>query len=114
MDTSVETALSPLEYLALEAIHLAHREKGFPAPNSVSVLARRNTGAGRYSMLSCDLPVPLEDGFYDMGGHFIEMEGVPHGLMAVVSVISERFHEIEIAVYGNYEWDGSEREFRLA
>jgi hypothetical protein len=41
----------------------------------------------------------MRDGFYDLGGRFIEMEGVPNGLMAVVRVLKGVPVEIEVAVY---------------
>lgn len=58
-------------------------------------------------VLSC------HDGYLDMGGHFIEMNGVEHGLMAVIAVIRSVVTELEITTYGDVEWNGVEKEWKI-
>ena len=53
----------------------------------------------------------MSDGYYDVGGKYIEIEGVPHGMMAVARVAGGMLVEIEMTVYGGYSWDGIERQW---
>ena len=106
--------LSPLEAELLRAFHELHGARGFPPPEDIRVRARENTGAGRYVDLYVETGSKLEDGYLDLGGQFIEMEGVPHGLMAVVHLKDHRPDQLEIVVYGNDPWDGRERKWSIA
>lgn len=106
--------LSPLEAALLRVFHELYGARGFPSPEGIRVRKRENTGAGRYVDLDVETDSQLEDGYLDLGGQFIEMEGVPHGLMAVVHVRDHRPDQLEIAVYGNDPWDGHERKWSIA
>ena len=110
--------MGPASFTALELALLAeftslHAVKGFPAPHSLSVAARENTGAGRYVILRCEMPCSMEDGYLDLGGKYIEIPGVPRGLMAVVRVVDGCPKEMEIAVYGDDSWDGKENQWSI-
>jgi hypothetical protein len=105
---------SPLEAALLNAFYRLYGARGFPAPEKVRVRNRENTGAGRYVDLHVEVGSELDDGYLDLGGQFIEMEGVPNGLMAVVHVKDHRPNQLEIAVYGNDPWDGHERKWSIA
>ncbi len=49
-----------------------------------------------------------------MSGHFIEMRGLPDGMMAVVLIKGRRVEVLELTVYGGDSWDGEEREWKIA
>ena len=106
--------LSPLEVALLKAFHKLYGDRGFPAPDMIRVRNRENTGAGRYLDLHVEVDSQLDNGYLDLGGQFIEMEGVPNGLMAVVHVKDHRPDQLEIAVYGDDPWDGQERKWSIA
>lgn len=97
----------------MEAFHELYGYRGFPSPEGICVRRRENTGSRRYVDLYAEDEVQLDDGYLDLGGRFIEMEGVPNGLMAVVAVRHHRIDQLEIAVYGNDPWDGEEREWSI-
>ena len=105
--------LSPLEVAVLRVFHELYGYRGFPPPERVRVRLRENTGAGRYVDLDVEEGSQSDDGYLDLGGRFIEMKGVPNGLMAVVHVKGHRVDQLEIAVYGNDPWDGEEREWSI-
>ena len=105
---------TPLEAALLKTFHSLYGARGFPAPAWIGVCNRENTGAGRYVDLHVEMASELEDGYLDLGGQFIEMEGVPHGLMAVVRIKDHRPDQLEIVVYGSYSWDGQERKWSIA
>lgn len=105
---------SPLERALLRTFHKLYGDRGFPAPDRIRVCSRENTGAGRYLDLHVEVETELDDGYLDLGGQFIEMEGVPSGLMAVVHVTDHRPDQLEIAVYGDDPWDGQERQWSIA
>lgn len=104
---------SPLETAVLERFHKLYEAQGFPSAESVAVIARKNTGGGRYVQLECDARVQFADGYVDLGGGFIEMKDVPNGLMAVGFIKGSRLVLLEITVYGGDHWDGEEREWRI-
>lgn len=108
-----ELVASPLEAALLGVFYGLYGKDGFPHFNDISVLKRENTGGGRYVTLSSPSLSTLADGYLDLGGRFIEMEGIPNGMMAVVAVRDGKVVELEIAVYGGYSWDGEERAWQL-
>jgi hypothetical protein len=55
----------------------------------------------------------LEDGYLDLAGRFIEMDGIPNGLMAVVRIKDGQPDQLEIAVYGDTPWDGQEHRWSI-
>lgn len=105
--------LSSLEYGTLRVFHKLYGSAGFPAPQDITVVRRENTGTGRYVELKSDALLTIGDGFLDLGGRYIEMSGVPNGLMAVASVDGGAVTQLEFAVYGNEVWDGQEREWSI-
>lgn len=105
--------LSSMEKAVLAVFHELYRTHGFPVPDRVRVRRRENTGSGRYVDLDTEDDVQLDDGCVDLGGRFIEMSGVPNGLMAVAHIKNHRVQQIEIAVYGDDPWDGEEREWSI-
>lgn len=74
----------------------------------VRVIRRENTGAGRFTYVEDDLSQELADGFYSAEGRFVELPTVPNGLGFEIAVTASRLAYIELAVYGNVAWDGSE------
>jgi hypothetical protein len=104
---------SPLEATLLAIFYELYKDRGFPAPGMVHVRRRENTGSGRYVDLDSIESPQLEDGYLDLGGRFIEMSGVPNGLMAVAHVKNHRVEQIELSVYGNDPWNGEEREWKI-
>jgi hypothetical protein len=104
---------SALETAVLERLHQLYRAEGFPPAKSMRVLRRENTGSGRYVEIECDVPVQLEDGYVDLGGSYIEMQGLPSGMMAVVLVKARRVKQLEFTVYGGDSWNGEETPWKL-
>ena len=102
-----------LERALLARFHQLYQEEGFPRADLVNVVWRANTGGGRYANLECDAPVQVADGYLDLAGGFVEMEGLPNGLMAVVLVNKGRLRILELTVYGGDFWDGEERTWRI-
>ena len=104
---------SKLEAAVLDRFHELYKGQGFPAAESIRILRRQNTGGGRYTDLDSDLPLRLDDGYIDLAGSFIEMEGLPNGMMAVVLVEGRRAKTLELTVYGGESWDGEERPWKI-
>ena len=104
---------SALETAVLEHLHHLYRAQGFPPAASVRVLRRENTGGGRYVDLECDKTVRIEDGYIDLGGSYIEMEGIPHGMMAVALIKNGYLTMLEFTVYGGHQWSGDERGWKI-
>jgi len=102
-----------METAVLAVFHELYQDRGFPAPDNVRVRRRENTGSGRYVDLDSARDVHLDDGYVDLGGRFIAMQGVPNGLMAVVRITGHRVQQLEIAVYGEDPWDGEENEWSI-
>ena len=108
-----DSALTPLEAGVLGVFHDIYRDRNFPAPEAVRVRSRTNTGAGRYVELESAEVSNCVDGYLDMGGRFVEMEGVPFGIMAVVAIERGKLVQLELAVYGEHPWDGTERKWTV-
>lgn len=104
---------SVLEAAVLNCFYQLYQAHGFPLAEVIRVLRRENTGGGRYVVLECDQQVRLEDGYIDLGGRFIEMEGLPNGMMAVVLVKNKYVQLLEFTVYGGDFWDGEERDWKI-
>jgi hypothetical protein len=106
-------AQSVLETAVLDRFHQLYQAKGFPPASSIGVVRRENTGGGRYEDLESDAPVQMDDGYLDLDGGLIEMDGLPNGMMAVVLVRGARVKTLELAVYGGDFWDGEERPWKI-
>jgi len=104
---------SPLEAALLSAFYEIYKDRGFPSPDRLRVRCRENTGSGRYVELHSIDKTQIDDGYLDLSGRFIEMAGVPNGLMAVARIKNQRVHQIEISVYGEDPWDGEERSWKI-
>jgi hypothetical protein len=103
---------SALETAVLHRLYEVHRAIGFPPVTSVRVRGRTETPCGRYVDLEADAEVQLPSGYLDFGG-YIQMVGLPNGMMAVVLVRNHRLVELEFATYGGDAWDGEERQWTL-
>jgi hypothetical protein len=110
MNTLQQTAL---ETEVLGRLYELHHASGFPSAASIRVLRRENTGGGRYLDLDSDALVHIVDGYIDLGGKFIQMNGLPNGMMAVALVKKQRLKTLEFTVYGGDHWDGEEREWKI-
>lgn len=104
--TAMETAV-------LAKLHDLYKADGFPEADSVRVLQRENTGGGRYVDIDADVEVLRDDGYLDLGGSFIEMSGIPSGMMAVVFLQGRRLRRLEFAVYGGDHWNGEEQVWKI-
>lgn len=104
---------TPLETALLAAFHELYRDRGFPSPDKVKVRHRENTGSGRYTDLDSPDKTQLDDGYLDLSGRFIEMSGIPNGLMAVARIQDHQLQQIEMSVYGDDPWDGEERDWKI-
>jgi hypothetical protein len=105
--------LSELEFALLEQMHRLYQGLGFPPPTEIWVHGREDTGSGRYVDIESAALLGMKDGYLDLGGRFIQMAGVRGGLMAVVEVRDHRLQRLEIAVYGEGAWDGTERDWSI-
>ncbi len=103
---------TPLEFALLAVFHELYADLGFPAPAHIRIVARNNTGGGRYTDLECNDTIQYS-GHLDLGGRFVTISGIPHGLMAVVRVYEHRLQDLELSVYGGYSWDGEERDWAI-
>jgi hypothetical protein len=101
-------AFSQLETALLAEFRSLYESVGFPPPESLSMAGRQNTPCGRYVTLRCAAPCSMTDGYLDLGGKIIEMNGISHGMMAVVLIKDGYPKEMEIVAYGGEAWDGSE------
>jgi len=104
---------SALETAVLDRFHQLYQEKGFTPAESIRVLRRENTGGGRYVDIESDAPVQLSDGYVDLGGSYVELSGLPNGMMAVALVKNGRLMTLELTVYGGDSWDGEERDWKI-
>lgn len=105
--------LSPLETAVLAVFHDLYGDRGFPSPKAIQVVRRENTGGGRFVEIESKANVRLADGHVDLAGRYVEMIGLPNGLMAVALINNERLQQIELTVYGGDFWDGHEREWSI-
>lgn len=103
--------LTSLERALVEAV-AAENWRGFRT-DGLRVTRRETTGFGRYTYLEDDYKQELPDGTYTAQGRLIEMEGIRDGLAFVVDVSAGSINYLEIAVYGNQNWDGVERPWAL-
>lgn len=104
--------LAPMELTTFERevwqkLFELHGSEGFPPSSEIKVLARRNTGAGRFVDLSAEPSMGDYSGFLDLSGE-VHMEGVDAGLGVVVAVEAGRPVELEFYINGLAVWDGSE------
>ena len=97
----------------LKEFHALYGDNGFPNPSEISIRRREHTGGGRYVELATARSTSCPDGYLDLGGKFISIEGVPNGMMAVVLIARGRPSILEITVYGGDAWDGRETEWAL-
>lgn len=102
-------APTTLESALLSEFHTLYAEEGFPRPKDIAILSRDNTGGGCYVALSSPGAAMTRDGYIDLGGKYIAIEGVPNGMMAVVLIREGRPTILELTVYGGQHWDGVER-----
>ena len=102
-----------LESALLDEFHLLYAEDGFPHPQQIALMSRDNTGAGRYVELSASGATMKRNGYLDLGGKYIEIEGVPNGMMAVVLITEGQPQILELTVYGGDNWDGIERRWAI-
>jgi hypothetical protein len=110
MNTIQQTAL---ETAVLDRLRALYQARGLPPAMSIGVLRRENTGNGRYVDLESNADVQMDDGYIDLGGSFIEMKGLPNGMMAVALVKNNHLTTLEFTVYGGDSWDGEEREWKI-
>ena len=102
-----------LEDAVLGHFHKIHRAKGFPLSEAVRVLERHVTPCGRYVEIESDIHVQMDDGYLDLEGSYIEMKGLPNGIMAVVMVNRQRVTMLEFTTYGGDSWDGNEDDWAI-
>ncbi len=79
----------------------------------LQVIKRENTGAGRYVYLKDDREQDLPDGTYSVEGQMIEMAGVRNGLGFAIDVSASRINYVELFTFGNEDWDGIERQWKV-
>lgn len=108
-----EFLMTPLETAVLDRFRDLYGKDGFPAVDKINVVGRQVTPSGRYVHLASDNQTQIEDGYLDLGGSYIELDGLPNGLMAVVTVERRRVKILEFASYGGESWDGSEHKWAI-
>ncbi|MDX9763453.1 MAG: hypothetical protein RBT79_00605 [Chiayiivirga sp.] len=97
-----------LEADVLELFYREYSDLSFPNPQSIEIIDRINTGSGRRVILKAPTLLDTYSGYLDMRGHFIEMKGLDHGLMATICVDKGVIDELEFSVYGENLWNGEE------
>jgi hypothetical protein len=106
--------MNELTDLEREIVEMVARENwGEFRTDTLRVLSRENTGAGRYTHLADGREQALPDGSYSAQGRMVELRGVRNGLGFVVDVANSRISHIELFTYGNDEWDGSESDWKI-
>jgi hypothetical protein len=98
--------MTPLETAALAYAYARYRNVGMPPPDQITVEARRNTGAGRYTRLVTAGRLACADGTIDL--FQIDMAGLPAGGMVSLEIEMGVPTLLEIVVNGVYPWDGTE------
>jgi hypothetical protein len=69
---------TPLELGILTFLYKLYGHQGFPPPEAIRVLSKKNTGGGRYVALGCWDVLKLGDGDLDMVGQYISMKSLPN------------------------------------
>lgn len=106
--------MNELTELEREIMEMVARENwGAFRTDTLSVVRRENTGAGRYTYLADGNEQVLPDGSYSAQGRMVEVRGVRNGLGFVVEVANSRISHIELFTFGNDEWDGSESDWKI-
>jgi len=99
---------TPLERALLEHFYEFHALEGFPSPDAIVVVSRKNTGTGRWVLL--DTPASMakaEDTLY-MDDHWcILIPSVEEYLFAMVHVREHKLSTLEIVTNGA-PWGGDE------
>lgn len=111
----VRGAPTKLEAALLHRIYERNEDRGFPDPVTLRVARRDNTGGGRYVFFEQTPLFPEEDALMGSGNEYkyVEMSGVPSGLMAYAKVKQHRLEYLEIFVNGDGFWDGTERDWTV-
>jgi hypothetical protein len=103
--------LTPLEREVLQAFLTEFGAAGFPAPDSIAVTARENTGVGRFTHLAAGARISHES---PCGlSAKIEVEGLAHGLGALVFLADGQPEMLELHLWGDDAWDGVERPWKI-
>lgn len=102
-----------LESALLDEFHALYAKDGFPDPQQIGLMSRDNTSCGRYVELSASGAAMKRNGYLDLGGKYIEIEGVPNGMMAVVLITEGHPKVLELTAYGGDNWDGTECRWAL-
>lgn len=105
--------LTGMESALLRRFWELYGSYGFPVPDQVIFVGRKDTGGGRYLTLASDSELHMKDGYYDLGGAFVELDCLQDGLMAVVAVENSRLRCLEITPYGDVGWNGDEAGWRV-
>ncbi len=100
-----------LEQAILEAYHRAFADRGFPRVESIEVLDRENSGAGRFVGLESSATIAIEERTCDVPFH-VQMDGVENYLGFVLFLKDGKLDWLEMFTYVG-SWDGEERPWRL-
>ncbi len=103
---------SPLEHAILAQYHKAYGVQGFPQPDTIEMLVRENTGAGRFVDLKAPLTSIAEHACALPDDVTVEMDGVENGLGFMLFVEEGRLDMLELYTVAG-SWDGDERAWRI-
>jgi len=108
------TKMTSLEAAILRMYYERYKKYNFPSPSEISVLSRVNTGSGRYTHLFSSNEIGVPDGQLHVGsfGQF-NMDGLPHGASFWLYIKEHRLDQLEIAVNGDEQWDGTEYNWKI-
>jgi hypothetical protein len=108
-DHANEFVMDAFECAVLTRFHDLYAALGFPHAREIEVVGRMNTPCGRHLDFLPNRMLQIPDGYLDLQGLYIEMEGVEKGMMAVACVEKGTLRFMEITTYGGEAWDGLER-----
>lgn len=103
--------LTPLEQEVLRAFEAEFGGIGFPPPEAFMVTGRENTGAGRFTDLVSEAQVSHK-GPCGLSA-IIQMDGLQHGLGALVFLSEGKPDALELHLWGDDAWDGVERPWKI-
>lgn len=104
-------SLTPLETDVLHALHTEFEDAGFPSPDRIAAVEGENTGTGRFTDLASEAviaqPSPCALSW------IIRMDGLQHGLGALVFLADGKMQTLELHLWGDDGWDGVERPWEI-
>jgi hypothetical protein len=111
---SIMNNLTTLERAILEEYFHRFKDVGFPNADAFRVVARNNTGAGRFTHLSHSGVVHMPDGVLPLGKcSQINLNDFTAGASFWLEVERGIVKELEIVINGDQDWNGEENSWSI-